>query len=117
MQDEITQQAYLDFHKNLCDNSRELSRLKQNDYCNLTDDLFSVFGNFRNNELFGVCNTDVAILSRFVDKFSRLTNVIKNGNEVFDETEQDTIMDMVNFLILLAYYRHLTKPEEEDIPF
>jgi len=110
--DPTPQEMYLRFHQTLCDQSRELSRLKQNDYCDLSsDELFSVFGNFMNSEKFGVCSTDIALMSRFVDKLSRLITVIgKDGDcDISDESEMDTLQDMINFLCLIAYYRSLNK--------
>lgn len=104
------QEKYLQYHKDLWRSCRELSRLKQLDYCDLSDetDDMAVFGNFMLPEQMGIITTEQALLSRIADKFNRLITVINNGEcNVGDETELDTIKDITNFMILLSYYREI----------
>lgn len=104
------QELYLQYHKSLCDTCRELSKRKQGDYCDLSsDDMMSVFGNFMLPEQMGIITTEQALLSRIADKFNRLITVINNDTcNVDDETTDDTIQDIMNFMVLLSYYRTLT---------
>jgi hypothetical protein len=113
------QELYINFHKRICDEIRELSRLKQNDYCDLSnkEDLYSVFGNFMNPEKMGVADCQTVMMCRLIDKFTRLVNCTNKGEcGVEDEALDDTLMDMMNFLVLISYYRSL-KSDEKDIPF
>lgn len=107
------QQLYLDFHQRLCDNSRALSKKKQNDYTDLTStDLFSVFGNFMGPEQRGIASCNTVMMSRLDEKFTRLINCLNNGEcQVEDETLNDTLMDMLNFVCLIAYYQYLQGSE------
>jgi hypothetical protein len=108
------QKKYLDFHKQLCDDSRELSAKKQQDYCNLDDetDLYTVFGNFMIPEKMGIVTTEQSLMSRIADKFNRLVNVINNDECMVDtENEFDTMMDILNFIVLLSYFRKLKSTE------
>jgi hypothetical protein len=111
------QDLYLKFHEGLCDKIRELSRIKQNDYCDLTDvtDLYSVFGNFMNPEKMGVADCQTVLMCRLIDKFTRLVNCTRKDEcDVTDEGLDDTLMDMMNFLVLISYHRKL---KEGETPF
>jgi hypothetical protein len=112
---ETPQESYLKFHKNLCDVVRELSRVKQDDYCDLSDttDQYSVFGNFMNPEKMGVADCQTVLMCRLIDKFTRLVNCTNKGEcGVADEALDDTLMDMMNFLVLISYYRSLKTPDD-----
>ena len=110
------QEKYLDFHKKLCDDSRDLSEKKQRDYTDLSSpELESVFGNFMGPEKRGIAKCDTVMLCRLDEKFTRLINCLKNGGcEVEDETLQDTLMDMLNFVCLIAYYQKLKSEKENE---
>lgn len=107
------QELYLDFHKKLCDTSRALSKKKQQDYTDINSaDLFAVFSNFMNPEKLNIADCDTVLLCRLTDKLSRLVTCINKGScEVDDETLNDTLMDMLNFICLISYYQHLKNSE------
>ena len=109
------QEKYLNYHIQLCDKCRKLSKRKQSDYCSLNDtsDDLSVVANFMLPEQLGIITTEQSIMSRIADKFNRLITVVNNDKcNVEDENEYDTMMDMINFIILLSYYRKLSKTKE-----
>lgn len=62
------------------------------------------FRNFRMAEWAGL-TVEEGILLRSLDKMARLTNVIKKGTAVKDESVNDTIMDLINYLAILKAFR------------
>jgi hypothetical protein len=78
-------------HEKLCDTARGIMRDKNQDY-GATDDPFA---NFRE---FGA----LGILVRLSDKFSRIKTFFKKGNyQVKSESLKDTILDAINYLVIL----------------
>ena len=106
----MTGEEWVLFHARICDEARKLSEAKNNDYA--SPDMYSldphrVFRNFRVCELLGICSTEQGFLVRLTDKISRLTNLLKPEHEqaVKDESIDDTLLDVVNYAILLMGYR------------
>lgn len=103
--------AYCDFHEDLCLRARELSVRKNADYSRPQDapeDPYACFRNFMRVEASGLCSTETGLLVRLEDKMSRLNNLLKSGADkaaVADESIDDTILDAINYLALLAAYR------------
>lgn len=63
------------------------------------------FTNFRLVEMAGL-TVEEGILTRTLDKMARLCNVMQKPHaEVSDETVEDTIVDMINYLAILHAYR------------
>jgi hypothetical protein len=52
----------------------------------------------------GIADTEIGIMVRLSDKFSRLANLLKSSAEV-DESVADTIRDAINYLKILYAYR------------
>jgi len=80
---------------------------KNNDYADpeaKPDDKFAVWSNFRQCEHAEVCSTETGFLVRLSDKFSRLSNLLRPGHErtVSDESITDTLLDVINYAILLG---------------
>jgi len=101
---------YMALHKEMCDSARELSRSKNADYASPDsnkDDPLAVFRNFMQCEHLCICTVEQGFLVRLSDKFSRLVNLLRPGHEraVSDETEQDTMLDIINYVNLLHAYR------------
>jgi hypothetical protein len=101
---------YFQFHKKVCDEARELSKRKNNDYADpdsFKNDRFRVFKNFVLCNQLGVCSTEQGFLVRLADKFSRICNLLRAGHKqtVKDESIEDTAKDVINYLILLLAYR------------
>ncbi len=86
-------------HMELCGEARKLLEKKNADYARVGDP----FSNFRLYVTLGLSETvPQAILTRMVDKFSRIINFSKRGEfKVSDENIDDTIKDLINYLILL----------------
>jgi len=106
------QDMYLEYHTFLCDKARALSKNKQNDYTthNVSDDPMVVFQNYMNPEKLGISSTETTLLSRLCDKYSRLINIATSGTcSVSDETIDDTVLDMLNILVILSYYIKLKR--------
>lgn len=106
----MSTEEYLDLHKKLCDTARELSKRKNHDYAaaeSNQEDPMRVFRNFMQCENQGICPVEQGFLVRLSDKFSRLCNLLRPGHEraVEDESITDTILDIINYSILLQGYR------------
>jgi hypothetical protein len=84
----------------MCKKGRNICWEKSKDYAKDAN----VFHNFEKCERDSICDTETGFLVRLSDKQSRLPNVIRQGNTVKDETVIDTIIDEVNYMLLLAAY-------------
>lgn len=83
-----------ELHQSLCLNALELMKLKNQDYGGDTDP-------FRNFHTFG----ELGILVRLSDKMARLRTYCERGDlKVKDESVEDTILDAINYLVLLMGY-------------
>ena len=85
-------------HHDLCATAQSLMRQKQADYTNGTDDPFR---NFALGPSMGVGTVPSGIFIRFLDKVSRLATFIHKGKFEVNESLQDTIVDGINYLVLL----------------
>ena len=99
-------------HKEMCDSARKLLSAKNNDYANpeANPDPLAPFKNFMMCEHMDVAPAEVGMLIRMTDKFSRLSSFVKGGfsPQVADEKLEDTIMDIINYGILLLAYKQAT---------
>lgn len=107
---------YLKFHMDMCDKARAISRAKNNDYSApdaRQGDPYAVFANFMQAERLNICTVEQGFMVRISDKLSRLSNLISKTHTqtVKDESIEDTILDTINYLLLLAGYLK-TKREE-----
>ena len=73
-----------------------LMQKKNKDYAKEND----AFANFRLSEMVGV-GPERANLVRVADKLARISNLLDKENEVVDETIEDTIHDIVNYMAIL----------------
>jgi len=85
-------------HQTLCNQAQELMRKKQADYTNGTDDPFR---NFQLGPSMGVGTVPSGIFIRFLDKVSRLATYIHKGRFEVNESLADTVVDAINYLVLL----------------
>jgi hypothetical protein len=91
----------LALHATLCDRARGLMARKNADYAGQGSD--DPLVNFRHAERLGLCpNAGASILVRMTDKMSRLATAVRRPLEVSDESAMDTILDMINYSVLLA---------------
>lgn len=88
----------LKIHEGLCEHAQALMRKKQADYTSGED---QPFRNFQLGPLLGVGNVQQGIFIRFLDKVSRLSTYMTRGKFQVNESLQDTIVDAINYLVLL----------------
>ena len=93
----MTLEDLLEIRDELSEKSRELMIAKNSDY-NANGD---PFGNLRACECIGVPGA-IGVLIRMLDKIKRLETIV-TGKElkVDDETLEDTIIDLMNYTVLL----------------
>lgn len=91
-----------DMHGDMCAEALELMKRKNADYAGGCSDPFA---NFRRAEALGICSTEQAFLVRMTDKMSRLASFAQRGElSVRDESVHDTLIDMINYSVLLAAF-------------
>ena len=109
----MTTADYLEIHRRLCDEARDLSERKNHDYAGSTGT--SPFANFERCEQFGICTTTRGFLVRMSDKFSRLSEFANSGTfQVEDEKLEDTVKDLINYACLLYAYEQQRKARVES---
>lgn len=74
-----------------------LMQRKNKDYAKEKD----AFANFRLSEMVGV-GPERANLVRVADKLARISNLLDKDNEVVEESVEDTINDVINYMAILA---------------
>ncbi len=63
------------------------------------------FANFTRCEAMGICDTEQGFMVRITDKMSRLSSFLDSGKmHVQDESFKDTVIDVINYMVLLAAY-------------
>ena len=63
------------------------------------------FANFTRCEAMGICGTEQGFMVRITDKMSRLSSFLDSGKmHVEDESFHDTVIDVINYMVLLAAY-------------
>ena len=99
----MTRDELLKFHEEICQTARELMNLKNRDYAG--DKGNEPFANFTRCESMGICETEQGFMVRVTDKMSRLSSFLKSGKmHVEDESFSDTIVDVINYMVLLGAY-------------
>lgn len=115
----MTQEEYLQFHANVCNAARQLSFRKNQDYAAPDargGDLYAIFANFMQCERLNICSVEAGFMVRMSDKISRLANLTREGHErmVEDEKIEDTVMDIINYSILLLAYIQTKRNREHS---
>ena len=101
----MTRDELLRYHSNICKEAQELMSLKNRDYAGNGGK--TPFANFTRVESMGVCSTEQGFLVRLTDKMSRLSSFVDSGKmHVEDESFRDTIVDVINYMVLLSAYIH-----------
>lgn len=85
-----------------------LVQAKNHDYSQDSD----CFHNFRLAEFLGVAPTEAAILTRLLDKVSRVARFDKGSYKVQDEKLRDTIMDLINYAAILYAFVGGKEPKQ-----
>lgn len=103
----MNQEEFFKFIEETYAEALSITKKKNADYADGADP----FKNFKMSELIGV-TPERAILVRISDKMARVSNLLLPGKEakVKDETIQDTILDMINYLAILRALIENNKP-------
>ena len=95
---EFDQAALLRLHSDICEQCRSIMEAKNTDYTAGG----SVFANFDLAETLGIPR-EMGVLLRVQDKMQRLRSFIDSGTlAVKSESAEDAIMDVINYMVLLA---------------
>lgn len=89
------------FHVGVCIQARDLMRRKNTDYTGHR----SLYENFELCERMNITDTVTGILTRMSDKFSRLVTLTRHDAACKDESIEDTVVDLINYAIIVAAYR------------
>ena len=109
----MSRTQYLNFHQIMCHEARALSIRKNRDYTGREDD--KPFANFQRCEAMGITTTEKGFLVRLTDKFSRLSTFCETGSfQVKDESLRDTLLDIINYTILLGAYVEAKKEQNNE---
>ena len=109
----MTRDELLKFHEQLCNEGRDLMNLKNRDYAG--NHGTEPFANFTRCEAMGICDTEQGFMVRITDKMSRLSSFLDSGKmHVEDESFKDTVIDVINYMVLLAAYTK-EKDDNQDV--
>jgi hypothetical protein len=104
MENQMTRDELLKHHEVLCKQARDLMDMKNRDYAGNGGK--QPFANFTRVEAMGICSTEQGFMVRLTDKMSRLSSIIESGKtNVKDESFEDTMIDVINYIVLLSAYR------------
>ena len=94
----------LQLHDDMCKEARKIMEQKNHDYAGGKHESIP-FANFTRVESMGITTTEKGLLVRMTDKMSRLSTCCQEGEfMVKDESLRDTILDTINYGILLYGY-------------
>ncbi len=116
MESHMNREEYFQFHRDICAEALELSIRKNHDYSGGADGTHP-FQNFQfaENMNMGV-TTEQGFLVRLGDKIKRLAGFCKTGHfAVDDESFRDTVVDVINYVCLLAAYVEQKEDPEDGI--
>jgi len=99
----MNREELFNHHKELCNRALEIMKAKNHDYAGKGGE--KPFANFQRCEAFDVCSTEAGFLVRIIDKISRLSTFADSGQlKVKNESYQDAILDIINYMILFSAY-------------
>jgi len=62
----------------------------------------------------GICSTEQGFMTRITDKMSRLSSFIDAGKmHVKDESFNDTVIDVINYMVLLSAFIKDKEPKSD----
>jgi hypothetical protein len=98
----MTRDEFLAFHDEFTAAMRSISSAKNHDYTGGKDS-DDAFKNFRTAEFYGLCSKEVGLMTRLLDKVSRVSTLL-GGHElkVQDEKIHETLLDLSNYSVILA---------------
>lgn len=98
----------LDHHEDMCGEAWRLMSRKNNDYAGAGGT--SPFKNFLHAETLGLCTVEQGMVVRLSDKLQRLAHFVSGQEmQVKDEALQDTILDIINYAVLISAYTKAKK--------
>ena len=101
----------IEYHAEITAAARKLMQRKNHDYAG--DDAKNPWMNFERSEIMGVCKTEQAFMVRILDKVSRLITFIDAGElQVKEEGVQDSIIDIINYMVLFGAFIEDQKGKE-----
>jgi hypothetical protein len=93
--------SLLELHDDLTTRARDLMTRKNHDYAGKGGE--NPFANFLLCEAMGLCSTEAGMVVRLSDKLSRLATFVSAGELlVKDESVEDTLLDIINYAVLVA---------------
>ena len=99
----MTRDELFKTHEQMCKFALELMKKKNADYAGRSGT--EPFANFTRVEAMGICSTERGMLVRLTDKMSRLSSFVEAGKmEVANESFEDTVVDVINYMVLLHSY-------------
>ena len=108
----MTRDELLKYHEELCTDAKDLMSLKNRDYAG--NDGKEPFANFTRVESMGICSTEQGFMTRITDKMSRLSSFIDAGKmHVKDESFNDTVIDVINYMVLLSAFIKDKEPKSD----
>ena len=94
----MTRDQLFALHKEFCNRALVILAQKSNDYATSADP----FANFKRGEILGFASAETGLMLRVVDKISRISTFLQKGElKVDNESVQDSILDVINYMILL----------------
>ncbi|KKN74273.1 hypothetical protein LCGC14_0392120 [marine sediment metagenome] len=105
----------LALHATFCGKGAALIDAKNHDYSGAKASGQNVFGNLMSCEQLGLCEAEIGILIRMVDKIKRLVTHFNDGElKVSDESAEDSLIDLSNYAFLLYALRQHRKETDND---
>jgi len=109
----MTSADLIKIHEQIFREAKEIIKKKNHDYGSAHDPFF----NLTSVERCNICSTEQGILTRLSDKFCRLINFVdKRELKVEDESLKDTVIDAINYLILIFSYIEQKESKEIEWP-
>ena len=95
--------AFMALHAEMCEQATELVRCKNADYGSTEEAMF----NLKACERMGLCDAEVNILNKILDKASRLITLYKKGehNRKVKDNMLGDELDIINYVIFLSARR------------
>lgn len=110
----IDREKLLEIHAELSKEARTLMEAKNHDYSG-GKDARDPFLNFTRVQRLGITDTKTGFLVRMTDKLSRLITFAHNNQfQTRDEALRDTILDLINYSVLLYAYSMSEKGDYKE---
>tara|TARA_B100000085_G_C18102564_1_gene333745 strand:- start:44 stop:451 length:408 start_codon:yes stop_codon:yes gene_type:complete len=108
----MNREELLSHHDYLCTTAKEIMKKKNHDYAGKGGE--TPFANFERCEAMGVCSTEKGFLVRVIDKVSRLSTFVDAGKlKVDNESYEDAVLDIINYMILFSGYVSASQEEQK----